>query len=74
MRTIVNASMPKELADKIKNIARQRNFKSTSEYIVYAINLEQSLISEDDIVSRTEEAQKAYECWNVFDYSELKNL
>lgn len=74
MRTIVNTSMSKEMADKIKQIVKQRNFKSTSEYIVYAVNLEQSLISEDDILIRSQEAQSAYDSWSVFDYSDLKNL
>jgi Arc/MetJ-type ribon-helix-helix transcriptional regulator len=61
MRTIVNASMSEEMAILIKKTAKERNFKSASEYIVYAVNLEQSLISEDEILERSKEAQKSYD-------------
>jgi hypothetical protein len=65
MRSIINISVPSELADRVKLVAKNRNFKSLSEYFVYSVELEQSLISEDEVLAMSERAQTAYDSGNT---------
>jgi hypothetical protein len=65
MRSIINISIPSELAERVKLVAKSRNFKSLSEYFVYSVELEQSLISEDEVLALSEHAQNAYDSGNT---------
>lgn len=61
MRSIVTLSVPKEKLLKIKQIIASRKFKSISEYFVFAAEQEQNLISENDVIKKSNKAQKKYD-------------
>lgn len=65
MRGILNISLPKEKISAIKEIVRKRGFKSVSEYMLYAVDLEQDMISEDMLMKSWKESKKDYNDWNV---------
>lgn len=57
MRAILNISMP--LAEKKKIEKRAKKAKKTvSAYILYALQLEQSLIQEDELIEIIKQAEK----------------
>lgn len=66
MRSILNVSVPIDIAEQIRQTVKKRNFKSISEYFVYSILLEQSLISEDEVLVRANEVQEAYDKGNIY--------
>ena len=72
MRSIVTLSVPKEKLLKIKQIIASRKFKSISEYFVFAAEQEQNLISENDVIKKSNKAQKKYDKWECFSW--LDNL
>lgn len=70
MRSIVNISLP--LSKKMEIIKRAKKAKkSISAYILYTIQLEQSLISEDELLEMTQNAEKDYQHGKT---KELKSL
>ena len=68
MRSIVTLSVPQEKLLKIKKIIASRNFKSISEYFVFAVEQEQNLISENDVIKKSKKAQEKYEKWECFSW------
>lgn len=59
MRSILNVSLPPQKKATIFKRAKKAG-KSISAYIVYAVELEQSLISEDELAARAAQAEKDY--------------
>ena len=60
MRAILNVSLPPEKKKAIEERAKQAN-KTVSAYIIYAVELEQQMISEDELVEMAKEAQERYD-------------
>lgn len=73
MRSILNVSLPPQ---KKKAIAKraQKAGKSISAYIVYAVELEQSLISEDELLAMAERAEKDYKNGKTMELKSLADL
>jgi uncharacterized protein (DUF1778 family) len=70
MRSILNISLPPEKRIIIQKRAKKTN-KSVSAYILYAVQLEQNLIQEDEVLAMAEKAVKDYRAGKT---KKLKNL
>ena len=70
MRSIVNISLPPEKKIEIEQRAKKAK-KSVSAYILYALQLEQSLISEDELLEMAKNAESDYHNGKT---KELKSL
>ena len=60
MRKILSVSLPARVAEKIKNLSKQRGFDSVSGYIQHLIDIDEDLISADDLLTAAKEAKKEY--------------
>lgn len=70
MRSVLSISLPEDQKKEIEQRAKKAN-KSTSSYILYTVNLEKQLISEDDLVKMSKKAEKDYKAGKT---KELKSL
>lgn len=59
MRAILNISLPKEKKEAIEKRAKKSGL-TISSYILYTVELEEKLISEDELAERIKEAEKNY--------------
>lgn len=59
MRSILNVSLPPQKKKEIEKRARKMGF-SVSAYILHSVNMEQKMISEDEILEMAERAEKDY--------------
>jgi len=59
MRSVLSVSLPEDKKKEIEERAKKAN-KSTSAYIIYVVDLEKQLISEDDLVKMSKKAEKDY--------------
>ena len=59
MRSILNISLPAEKKRAIERRAKKAG-KSGSAYVLYSLELEQSLISEDELLEIIREGEKEY--------------
>lgn len=59
MRSVLTISLPPQKKKEIEKRAAKAN-KTTSAYILYTIELEHSLISEDELLKMAEQAEKDY--------------
>lgn len=73
MRSILNISLPEEKKRMIRTRAKKAN-KSISAYILYAISLEESLISEDELLVMSENAEKNYKEGKTKELTSLADL
>lgn len=65
MRSVITLSVPPELEKKIRQSAKRQGV-SISRYIARSVELEQALISEDEILESVREAQKEYDRGEVY--------
>ena len=70
MRSILSVSLPADKKKEIEERAKKAN-KSTSSYIMYVVELEKQLISEDELVKMSKKAEKDYKSGKT---KKLKNL
>ncbi len=73
MRAILNVSLPPEKKKAIEERAKQAN-KTVSAYILYAVELEEQMITEDELVVMAEEAQQAYDEGRAIELNSLEDL
>ena len=73
MRSILNISLPPEERKIIEKRA-QLTHKSVSAYILYAVQVEQNLIQEDELLEIAEKAEKDYEAGKTKKLKSLKDL
>jgi hypothetical protein len=73
MRSILSISIPKEKKMEIEARAKRANI-STSAYIVRIVELEKSLISEDEIIKASKKAENDYKKGKTRKLKSLKNL
>lgn len=59
MRSVLSVSLPEDKKKEIEERAKKAN-KSTSAYIIYVVDLEKQLISEDELVKMSKKAEKDY--------------
>lgn len=60
MREILNISLPKETVQKIKKRAKAGGFESVSQYVKLMLEMDDDLISEDEILQMAAETEKEY--------------
>ena len=70
MRSVLSISLPEKVKKEIEKRA-QKAKKTVSGYIVYALELEKSLISEDELFKAAKKAEKDYKAGRT---KELKSL
>lgn len=73
MRAILNVSLPPKKKKAIEKRAKQAN-KTVSAYILYAVELEEQMITEDELVVMAEEAQKAYDEGRAIELNSLEDF
>lgn len=73
MRSILNISLPPEKREIIEQRAKKTH-KSVSAYILYAVQLEQNLIQEDEVLVMAEKAEQEYKKGKTKKLKNLKDL
>jgi len=74
MREVLTVSLPKGAKAKWKKLSRERGFKSVSEYVNFLFAQEEELISEDELLKRSKEADKKYVSGKLKKLKSLKDL
>lgn len=67
MRDSTTISLPEGMLAQLKEYVAKRGFASLSEYFLFAVEKEQELMNEDDILEYAKQAQKDYEEWNYIE-------
>lgn len=73
MRSILSISLPAEKKKELEKRAKQSN-KTVSGYIVQILELEKSLISEDEIIAKAQKAEKDYKTGKTKKLTGLSDL
>jgi len=73
MRSVLSISLPEETKKEIQRRAKKAN-KTTSEYIIQIIQLEKSLISEDELLKMSKDAEKDYKAGKTKKLKSLSDL
>lgn len=73
MRSVLSISLPEEKKKELQERARKIN-KTTSEYFLYIMELEKSLISEDELLLMSKNAKKDYKLGKTKKLASLKSL
>ena len=73
MRSVLSVSLPKEKKKEIEERAKKAN-KTTSAYIIYVVELEKQLISEDELVKMSKKAEKDYKSGKTKKIKSLADL
>ena len=68
MRSIVSLSIDQKILIWLKKYAKKRGFASLSKYFVYATEIEQQMISEDELCTHIKEAREAYKSWKTTEW------
>lgn len=71
MRSIVSLSIDQKVLIWLKKYAKKRGFASLSKYFVYATELEQQMISEDELHIHIKEARESYKTWKTIQWIDL---
>lgn len=73
MRSILSVSLPAEKKKDIEARAKKAN-KTMSSYIMYVVELEKNLISEDELITKAKKAEKDYKTGKTKELSSLADL
>jgi hypothetical protein len=73
MRSILNISLPEETKREIEERARKSN-QTTSSYIISIVELEKSLISEEELVKMANKVEKDYKIGKTKKLTSLADL
>lgn len=73
MRSVLSISIPQSQKAEIERRAKRAN-RSTSAYIIYAVELEKSLISEDELVEMAAKAEADYKAGKTEELTSLVDL
>ncbi len=73
MRAVLSISLPTEKKKEIEERAKKLN-QSTSSYIIRVLELEKSLISEDELLKMAKKAEKDYKAGKTKKLGSLANL
>lgn len=74
MRDIITVSLPKESRQLLKKRIKERGFQGVSEYVRYLLELDQNVISQDELLKITEKADRDYEKGLLKKRSSLRDL
>ncbi len=73
MRSVLSISLPECKKQYIKERAKKAN-KSISSYILYIIDIEEQLISENELVKMSKKSEKDYKTGKTTRLDSLANL
>lgn len=73
MRAILSVSLPAEKKKEIEERAKKAS-KSTSSYIMYVVELEKQLISEDELIKMSKKAEQDYKSGKTKKLKSLADL
>lgn len=73
MRSVLSISLPAEKKKEIEERAKKTH-KSTSAYIMYVVELEKKLISEQELVKMAKKAEKDYKSGKTKKLKSLADL
>ena len=65
MRQVLSLSLPAKSTKKIKTLSKRRGFDTVSSYIKYLIDLDQDLISEEELLDSVNEAREDYKIGKI---------
>ncbi|MDP3993684.1 MAG: hypothetical protein U1C57_02445 [Candidatus Doudnabacteria bacterium] len=74
MRAVINFSLPAKTAAEIKKRINKWGFASTSEYIRFLLDLDQDLISTNDLLQMSARADREYKTHKLKKYDSLADL
>lgn len=73
MRATLSISLPKEKKREIEERAKKAN-QTTSSYIIRVVELEKSLISEEELAKKATKAEKDYKSGKTKKLTSLRDL
>ena len=74
MRQIISLSLPTKQATLVRKLARDRGFKSVSNYLTHLIQTDEELISEAELLKSVREAREEYRKGQAIQASSLEEL
>jgi len=74
MRQVLSVSFPPKEIRYIKNISKKRGFESVSSYIKHLVKEDKDLISEEEILEATREAEEEYENGTIIKANSMEEL
>lgn len=75
MNTTISFSLPTKTAKRTRQIARQRGFRSVSQYMRHLVTFDDAdLISEDELVRRMHAADREYEEGKLLEADSITDL
>lgn len=74
MRSVLSISLPKKMADNVKEVALDRGFNSVSEYAKSLFMEDSDLISVGEVLKASSQADKEYECGSLRKINKLSDL
>lgn len=74
MRSILNLSLPQTTSDKVKKQAKNRGFSSVSSYVRFLLELDEGLISADDLLMVSTRANAEYRKGKLAERKSLAEL
>jgi Arc/MetJ-type ribon-helix-helix transcriptional regulator len=60
MRSVINISLPPKVAQKVKMRAKRFGFSSTSEYVRSLLDMDDNLISSEELLEMSRRADREY--------------
>ena len=74
MRSIITVSLPKNVAGTLKKRAKTFGFASLSEYFRYLVSLDDGLITQDELLAASREAEREYKAGRLERRASLADL
>lgn len=74
MRAVLNLSVPQKTAETIKSRAKNYGFSSLSEYIRFLLDLDEDLISPEELLKISTRADREYKAGSVKKFKSLADL
>ena len=74
MRQVLSLSLPEKITKEIKKSSKQRGFSSVSGYVKYLFELDQNLISENELLKSVKESREEYKQGKTVKAKSMANL
>lgn len=74
MRSVINISLPEDEAKVIKDRAKKAGFDSVSGYVRSLLALDEELISEEELLAMSRQADKEYKSGKIIKAKSLASL
>jgi len=74
MRSVINISLPEDKAKVIKNRAKKAGFASVSSYVRSLLALDEGLISSEELLEMSRQAEREYKRGKLIKAKSLASL